>query len=56
MSKTALIGFGVTALAVVAGLYAYQYLMDSKPVTTTTTTPPPAVVDPATGMAFRGRR
>ena len=53
-----MIGFGVTALAVVAGLYAYQYLMDSKEVTTTntTTTTPPPVVDPATGMLFRGRR
>ena len=54
MSKTALIGFGVTALAVVAGLYAYQYLMDSKEVTTTLV--PPPVTPPATGMPFRGRR
>jgi hypothetical protein len=47
MNNKALMGFAISAVAVVAGLYLYDYIKESG---SSSTTPPPA------GMAFRGSR
>tara|TARA_R110002012_G_scaffold311724_1_gene521435 strand:- start:179 stop:334 length:156 start_codon:yes stop_codon:yes gene_type:complete len=50
MKKDALMGFAVTAVAVVAGLYLFDYIKDSG---SSTSAPAAAATDP---MMFRGRR
>jgi len=49
MKKDALMGFAVTAVAVVAGLYLFDYIKDSG-----SSSAAPAATDPMT--PFRGRR
>lgn len=50
MKKDALMGFAVTAVAVVAGLYLFDYIKDSG---SSSSAPAASSTDPA---MFRGRR
>ena len=50
MNNKALMGFAISAVAVVAGLYLYDYIKESG---SSTSAPAAAATDP---MMFRGRR